>query len=374
LRCDIALAPCAFEIAPPAADAGNLVEIQVTPAGAFTPRDGRANMPKSGSWKIDAAIAAKVIAAFNALKTPLVLDYEHQTLQAEENGRPAPAAGFFKSLEWRDGQGLFATVDLTANAKRFIADGEYKYFSPVFAYDPNTGAVQQLLMGALTNNPALDGMAPIAMRAAARFAFHDTNEDSTVNKLHAAVCSMLGLNPDNTSEDDAVNALAAHNKKAKDGADASAKARAELGVPADAGDDAVTTAIATLKTRADAAKPDPAKFVGIEVVEELRREVATLSAKRNQDDVDQLVANGLKDGRLLKSMEPWARELGKKDVAQLKAYIDAATPIAALTGSQTGGNPPPVEGNEHQLNADEVAICKATGIGEKEFAAAKKTA
>ena len=358
----------------PAADAGNLVELQVLPAGDFKPRDGRP-MPKSGSWHIDAALAAKVIAAFNARKTPIVLDYEHQTLQAEENGKPAPAAGFFKSLEWREGQGLYATVDLTANAASFVRGGEYKYFSPVFSYDRDTGDVLEILMGALTNYPALDGMAPIAMRAAARFAFHDTNEDSIVkNKLLLAVCTALAITfagrDESEVETEAITALGT----LKDKPDPIAQMRKDLGLADDATATAVTTAIAALKTKADANKPDPAKFVGIEVVDELRKEVATLSAKRNQDDVDQLIESGLQDGRLLKSMEPWARELGKKDVAQLKAYIDAATPIAALNGSQTGGKKPAVEGNEHELNADEVAICKLTGVGEKEFAAAKKAA
>ncbi|MGE1673773.1 phage protease [Pseudomonas aeruginosa] len=38
--------------------------------------------------------------------------------------------------------------------KQYITDGEYRYFSPVFLFDPVTGDVLDLQMGALTNNPA----------------------------------------------------------------------------------------------------------------------------------------------------------------------------------------------------------------------------
>ena len=78
----------------------------MTPAGRFFPSDGRElNVP---GWYIDADIAQRVIERFNARQTPLVLDYEHQTLNKDENGQPAPAAGWWKSLEWRDGSGLWA--------------------------------------------------------------------------------------------------------------------------------------------------------------------------------------------------------------------------------------------------------------------------
>ncbi len=51
-----------------------------------------------------------------------------------------------------------------------IEDGEYLYFSPVFSYAPD-GTVLSILMGAITNDPAIDGMEPLARRAAATLAF-----------------------------------------------------------------------------------------------------------------------------------------------------------------------------------------------------------
>ena len=56
---------------------------------------------------------------------------------------------------------LFALSELTERAKQQIRAGEYRYFSPVIQYSSKTGEVAKLLMGALTNNPAIHGMAAI---------------------------------------------------------------------------------------------------------------------------------------------------------------------------------------------------------------------
>ena len=47
---------------------------------------------------------------------------------------------------------------MTDAARAFIQADEYRYISPVFSFDPETGAVLELKSAALTNYPALDGM------------------------------------------------------------------------------------------------------------------------------------------------------------------------------------------------------------------------
>lgn len=166
----VAIAPCYFQFAASATTTdATRIWVQLTPAGDFAPRDGR-ELPVA-HWHTDAQTAAATIAAFRANKTPPVIDYEHQTLLAEDNGQPAPAAGRLIDMYWREGQGLFGLIELTPRARQYIADGEYRYFSPVFTYDPESGVVLRIVMGALTNHPALDGMAPVALRAAATARF-----------------------------------------------------------------------------------------------------------------------------------------------------------------------------------------------------------
>lgn len=368
----VAVAPCLFQV-PQGGAADQLVEVQVTPAGDFRPRDGR-ELPVS-HWHIDAASAARVIAEFRTLKTPPVIDYEHQTLLAEENGQPAPAAGFIRDLEWREGQGLFAKIELTPRARQYVADGEYRYFSPVLVYDKTTGEIRRLLMGALTNNPALDGMAPIELRAAARFNL--TEEPATMNKHLLAIATALALATANKTEDQlgAEVLTAVTNLQ---GTTDLAALRKELGLNDDVGMEEISTAVAALKSKANSAattgEPDPAEFVPVGVVKELRDQVAALSAQNLQREVDDLVKPALEDGRLLAAQEKWARDLGKSNLAALKTYLDEAEPIAALRGSQTDGRAPAGGKDENGLTPDEIAVCKATGIEPKDFAAQKAAA
>ncbi len=359
----IALAACSFDLQAPVE--GNIITLQVTPAGRFKPRDGREM--KVPSWNIDAALATAVIQRFAQKKTPPVVDYEHQTLWKEENGQPAPAAGFFRSLEWREGQGLFAQVELTARAKQYIADGEYRYFSPVFLFDGVTGDVLDLQMGAFTNNPAVDGMQALTERAAATFqlTFDHPNEETLVNPLLKAVLAALGL-AETTTEEQAIAALTAHTTDL-------GSLRKQLGLDEAAACSAMLAACTGLKAKA-AAAVDPAKHVPVTIVDELKGEIAALTARlgeRDQADLDSEIKAALEDGRLHKSMEPWARELGKSNRASLTAYLSTAKPIAALSGSQTRGEAP-VPDEKTGLTADELAVCTAMGITVEAFKAAKE--
>lgn len=135
--------------------------IRLIPAGLFRARDGR---PAGLSgWILTAKNAAAIIEVAAKMADDFVIDYEHQSVQASINGQPAPAAGWFKRLEWREGQGLFAVdVRWTARASAMIVAREYRYISPVFGFDAKTGEVQNLFSAAITNNPALDGLTDVA--------------------------------------------------------------------------------------------------------------------------------------------------------------------------------------------------------------------
>ncbi len=139
--------------------------VQLFPDGEFAARDGRpATVEKSETitWRMDANIAATLIAQVQTRETPLCIDYEHHTLTAKDKGHKALAAGWIESLTYVPGQGLFAKVAWTDTARQHIQAGEYRYVSPLFSFDLATGAVQYLMNAALTNNPALDGLLAVA--------------------------------------------------------------------------------------------------------------------------------------------------------------------------------------------------------------------
>ena len=361
----VAVAACSYDLSR-ATEADGLTLMQFTPAGEFGPNDGRKiDVP---SWRIDAASAQAVIARHAARKQPVVIDYEHQTLHKEKNGLPAPAAGWLRELRWVEGQGLFGAVALTARARAAIDAHEYLYFSPVFLYSPVDGTVLEIRMGALTNDPGIDGMPPLSLMAAATAAFlPSTPPEPTVNPLLKALLAALGL-PETTTEEAATAALTALGPLQARAAVATAACTA-LQLPADATAEAVTAACTSLRTAAPAA-PDPAKFVPIESVTALQSQVAALTARQQEADVDALVKPALADGRLLPAMETWARDLGKKDVAALTSFLGAAQPIAALTATQTGGKPPTgLAKGDAQLSADELAVCTAMGLTPDQYKA-----
>jgi phage I-like protein len=248
-------------------------EIQLMPAGEFRAIDGRPG--KGKAWQMDAKAAQALIALHGARANPLAIDYEHQTFKSEENGQPAPAAGWIQSLEWREGQGLFAKVQWTERAKQMIAAGEYKYISPAFKSAPEGGAPKELLPAALVNYPAIDGMQEVALSAIAEKFNRPSSQENSMKELLAAVLAALGLKED-VKQEDAVKAIATLK------ADAGKKAELE-------------TQITTLK----AAAPDPAKYVPIDSVKELQTQVATLTAANQEREVNELVTTAIADGKLL---------------------------------------------------------------------------
>lgn len=356
----VAVAACLFDAAglqeAGAAPAGRVL-LQLTPATDFTPNDGRVmDVP---AWRIDAAIAARVIEAFDP-RQPLVIDYEHQTLNVATSGHLAPAAGWIRALRWIEGRGLFAEAELTARARELVAAREYLYFSPVFEYELGTGAIKRVLMGALTNHPAISGMEAISLTAAATAHFKPTPSETDVNPLLEKLLAALGL-PATTTEQEALAACTAF--KARSDA-----AVAALKLQPDAGADAVTAACAA-QTRAT---PDPAQYVPIAALQDMQAQVATLTANQLAREIDDLVKPALADGRLLPAQEAWARDLGKSNLTALAQYLQTAQPIAALMGSQTNGTPP--AGSQAigpALTAEEAAVAAACGLTPEQFAAGR---
>lgn len=330
----------------PAADA----EIQLLPAGRFRAADGSGRPVGLDGWYIDAEIAGRLIAQAAARATKFVIDYEHQTFLAEKNGQPAPAAGWFdgRGLEWREGRGLFATqVEWTERARNMIRDGEYRYLSPAFTWDDENGHVKLLVNAGLTNNPGLDGMAAVALSAFFQQSHHQ--EDPSVNETLKKLLAALGL----AAETDEATALAAV---------ATLKARADQ-----VGGLEAKVATLTASAAANGAQtPDPARFVPVETYQAVQGQLATLTAQVETTERQRLIDAGLADGRLNPAAVDWAKGL---PVASLKAFLQVATPVAALAGMQSQGKDPgkPATGAA-ALTDGELAVCRAMGISPDDFA------
>lgn len=349
----------------PALPESGLAVIQVLPAGEFRAYDGRPH--DVDTWRMDAATARRLQNWMAARGRDLAVDYDHHILTTATTGQKALASGWIKRLEWREGEGLFGVVDWTAAARSHIAAKEYRYISPVFTYDEQ-GYPLALLHVALTNDPALDGMDEVRLAAASRAAAGialggalssppaQSIKECNMDELLKALFALLGL-ADDASEEDALAALKKYADAAKTNADQVASLTADVTKK--------DQEVAALKANTGGT-PDPAKFVPVAALSGLQAEVAALKAGERTREVDGMVAAALSAGKLTPALEAWARDLGKQDPKQLKAYLDQAPAIAALSGTQTGGRKP--EAGNGQLNDDELAVCSAMGLDPKAFA------
>lgn len=328
--------------------------IQLLPSGSFRANDGRPN--DCAAWQLNADISKNLIALAAARQTPLVIDYEHQTLRAAKNGQPAPASGWFKQLEFRDGIGLFATdVDWTDAARQMIASKEYRFISAVFTYDKQ-GQVREILHAALTNTPALDGLDEVTLAALSRQADLSVSpalsgETAVDEDLLERLRWMLNMPITATAEE-----VKAELNKAitqLSGGAGMAACRVDLlGLLA-----SNEAKIAALSANVQ----DPSKFVPIETVSALQQRIADLTGRVNGREVDELITAALSDGRLLPELEGWARENGNKDINNLKSYLSKAPKIAALTTTQTGGRVPAGVNGEEPLDPVSLAVCSQFG-------------
>jgi phage I-like protein len=328
-------------------------EIKLLPDGAF--RSSRDNRPTDApAWIMNAEAAAAIIAAQGELHSQFLIDYDHQTLRAEHNGKPAPAAGWSGRLEWRDGDGLYATeLEWTEAALAAIAAKEYRYISPLIRYTPKTGVVTHLMMASLVNYPAIDGLNDLA--AAAAELFPSDSEDTPMDELLERLRWMLNLPITATAEE-----IAGELDKLKTqlaGADGNTVGLAALLTSKDG-------QIAALSAQASAA-PDPAEFVPKAAFDELQGKLASLSGESLEDKVNALIEAN--DKKILgPNDKAYLIELGRKDLAALQGALDvrqlmAGHPMAALAGMQSAGKSPPAA-TDAALDDAALAVCRQMNI------------
>lgn len=312
-------------------------EIKLLPAGLFKAKDGRPNHLEG--WLLNDALASQLISAANAQTDNYLIDYDHQTLYSKDNGQQAPAAGWFSKLEWRPDDGLYALeVEWTDKAKAAIEAKEYRYISPVIKSDPITGQVTSLLMAALVNYPAIDGLTDLT---AAQF-----NPESPLlqdkSKMNEKLAKLLGL--DAGADDAAIIAAVKALKKSADSA---------------------TTACSALTEQLNA-PADPAKYVPVEAMQAMQSELSALSATVKTDNINKLIAPALADGRLLPAQKAWAESLGQSNIDALSAFLATAQPIAALQHTQTQGVAPAGD-DINALSSDELKVAEQLGISHEDM-------
>ncbi len=121
--------------------------IELIPSGQIvTGRDGR-------TWINDHPEI--ILQSFVTDGKDLPIDWEHSTELKAPEGEEAPAAGWIKELEIREGGAIWGQVDWTARGRESISGKEYRYLSPVFRYEVESRRIFRLTSAGLTNQPNL---------------------------------------------------------------------------------------------------------------------------------------------------------------------------------------------------------------------------
>jgi len=262
--------------------------VHLIPAGTFSGRDGR------GPYTLD---AQAVLAAFAAHGADLPIDYDHQSLTADEKAGPVPAAGWIKELQARE-DGIWARVEWTPRAAELLVNKEYRYLSPVFRYQAKDGRVVALSGAGLTHNPNL------YLQAAA-----SRKETNAVDDLFEQLIAMLNL-PLTATPDEVAAELAKLIDRLKTAEAAAANAAEELAA-------------------AQAREPDPAQYVPIALHKQVADQLAALQADLARREAEAAVEAAMSARKVSPGMREWALAYASRDLEGFKAFVAAAPEIVA---------------------------------------------
>ena len=309
--------------------------IELLPAGVFYGRDGR------GPFRLDDPDA--VIESSRALQMSagLPIDYDHATDFGAPEGRPAPAAGWIRELADRSGA-LWGRVEWTARAADSIVAREYRYVSPVFQFDPKTGAVTRLLRAGLTNNPNLHLTAIAAAQIVA--AKQDIRQEIRGDNMEFPSKEIQELRELLDLDESASSS------------DVIAKVR-ELRASAHASEIA-------------AHAHDPAHYVAIAEFERALTELNALKLERTRERAAHTVEDAIRAGKVVPAQREWAIAYCAADARGFAAFV--AKQPSILGGDSGLGGEPPVERRLGVLNSAELVICAQLGLKHSEFLKRKR--
>lgn len=307
-------------------------EIQIVPLGVFTDAYGR-------KFRIAEEDVLAILANGQTKVSAIVVDYEHQTL----TGNEAPAAAWIKALVNKGSDGLWAIVEWTERAKKYLVNREYRYLSPVLLAnrkdDDGLYRPEILHSAALTNTPQIDGMVPIINSWNKHTPDHckDTEhrvptgdsgvgtESGKEERPMKKLLEILGLKPEAT-EDEAVLALTALKSKAEkpEIRQVMPKEVAEaLGLKEGASLSEVTGTILALK--------QPGNVVSMQEFQALKRRLA-------EKERDEQVALAMKEGKITGAQKEWADEYAMRDIEGFKVFC-AKAPVVVPMGKIPAGEP-----------------------------------
>lgn len=327
--------------------------VQLFPYGRFYPADNRPEGVKG--WYVDDTNGYQLADAINASAVKLMIDYEHQTMFIEQNGKPNPAAGWIERAEYLSGEGLFAEVNWVDEACEMIKTKAYRYLSPLFLTDSD-GRVLKLINAALTNRPALHNLAEVVALS-----------QSFLQKEGVTMLSLLQqlFGMPNATEAEIKAQLTALSASKENSTVALSDVYTKLKE-----NDAQVVALNEKLAQGSVQNPDPTKFVALSEMKAVQDQLVSLQAQLTADKVEAVVTQALSDGKLLPAQKEWAVALGKKDLSALTDFVAASPTYTGLTETQAKATP---DNNQTVALSDaEKAAAKMLGMSEEDYIAEHK--
>lgn len=318
----------------------------LVPMGRFQGRDGR------GPYVLDQP--EDVLEAFAAWGADLCVDYDHQSLTAAQKQGAVPASGWIKELQVRE-DGIWGRIDWTEAAAARLQAKEYRYLSPVFHYDPATGAVLRLVGAGLTSNPNLHLQAAASRQGDAM--------DELLERLRYLLNLPLTSTADEISAE--LDKLKAMIQSQQADAAAAAQMRGHLGLAEGTGLAAMAQALEARLGQA----PDPAQFVPRAQYDTVAQSLARLQQDQAAGQVDQVVKEAMSQGKVPPALESWARAYASRDMEGFKAFV-ASAPVLASAAQAAGSGAPGVATST--LTPEETTVAQSLGLTHEAYLAAKE--
>ena len=282
-------------------------------------RDGR-------QWLFDEQAGTLVQSSFLGRAIDLPIDWEHATQHRASKGESAPAAGWIKQLELRNGA-LWGLVDWTPRASAQVINREYRFLSPVFDFDPDTTRIARLVSAGLTNKPNF-----------LLTALNQENMEVTPVTLSPALLTALGL-PATATEEQALAATA------------QLKATAQ--------------AVNTEKPNLEQFMPRADYDSVLQRAANAEQALAEQKKTEHNKQVDALITSATQAGKITPATVDYHRAACQDEtgLARFKAFVDAAPVVA-----------PPSKLDERKadktltaLNAEEQQVAKLLDMSEADF-------
>jgi len=374
---------------------GPIIEIALAAEGQAPPAEfriwpvGWINLRDGDRVLVDEAGMQSAVNRLMAGGVDLVIDFHHQSTPEFRPDNPhlradrtAPAAGWCR-LEARP-DGLWAVkVRWTPQAAQQVADREFRYVSPAFWMEKQTGRLMEIVALSLTNRPATLFAEPLVAQqeqggivdrlreflgklAQALGVTGELTEDTALELAGAAAqaqrelaqaAEAAGLKPGEFKPEDLkpkVAELAAAAAKTGGGGEFRAKVAQAAGLKPEAAEPEILGAV-------------QAHAAGAKGAGDLAERVAELEKGSKQAAVASLVNQALKEGKILASQKGWLEELAGENLAQATAYVQHAPRLVPLGDPKTAGLGP-VKPTEGGLTPEAAQVASLMGNDPKKLA------